>query len=69
MEFFAVSAHGIVPSKRAFHSCSVVGNFMYIFGGIALDRTVLNDMYMYNISSNMWSRIEDRVPGSSQSRP
>lgn len=69
MEFFAVSAHGIVPSKRAFHSCSVVGNFLYIFGGIAPNRTVLNDMYMYNISSNMWGRIEDRVPGSSQSRP
>ena len=69
MEFCAVSAQGTAPSKRAFHSCSVVGGLLYIFGGIADDRTVLNDMYMYDVSSNYWSRIEDRVPSSSQSRP
>ncbi|PFX18431.1 Kelch domain-containing protein 9 [Stylophora pistillata] len=69
MEFCAVSTKGIAPRKRAFHSCSVVGDVLFIFGGIASDRTVLNDMYMYHISSNSWSRIEDRELCSSQSRP
>ena len=69
MEFSAISSRGAVPSKRAFHSCSVVGGALYIFAGITDDRTVLSDMYQYDVSSNSWSRIEDQVPRSSQSRP
>lgn len=69
MEFSAISAGGTAPSKRAFHSCSIVGGVLYIFGGITDDRTVLSDLYRYEISSNSWFRIEDHVPSSSQSRP
>lgn len=69
MEFSAISSRGTAPSKRAFHSCSVLGGALYIFGGITDDRTVLSDMYRYDVSSNSWSRIEDQVPSSSQSRP
>lgn len=69
MEFSAISPRGNAPSKRAFHSCSVVGGALYIFGGITDDRTVLSDMYRYDVSSNSWSRIDDQVPSSSQSRP
>lgn len=64
MEFFVVLVYGIVLSKCVFYFCFVIGNFLYIFGGIVLDRIVLNDMYMYNIFLNMWSWIEDRVLGS-----
>lgn len=64
MEFFVVLVYGIVLSKCVFYFCFVVVNFLYIFGGIVLDRIVLNDMYMYNVFLNMWSWIEDRVLGS-----
>lgn len=69
MEFSAILARGTAPSKRAFHSCSTVGDTLYIFGGIAEDRTVLSDIYRYEISSNSWTQIETRVPSSSQNRP
>ena len=69
MEFCAILARGTAPSKRAFHTCSVLEGSLYVFGGITDDRTVLSDMYRYDISSNSWSAIESRVPRSSQSRP
>lgn len=69
MEFSAILARGTPPSKRAFHTCSVLEGSLYIFGGITDDRTVLSDMYRYDVSSNSWSAIESRVPRSSQSRP
>lgn len=69
MEFCAISARGTAPSKRAFHSCSVIGGQLYIVGGITDDRTVLSDMYRYDISSNSWTLIENGVPSSSQNRP
>lgn len=69
MEFSAILARGTPPSKRAFHTCSVLEGSLYIFGGITDDRTVLSDMYPYDVSSNSWSAIESRVPRSSQSRP
>ena len=69
MEFSAVLAGGTAPSKRAFHSCSIVGYALYIFGGITEDRAVLSDMYKYDISTNSWTEIKNRVPSSSQSRP
>lgn len=68
MEFSAISAKGTAPGKRAFHSCSVVGDVLYIFGGIAEDRTVFSDMFRYDISSNAWTQVKNRVPSSSQSR-
>lgn len=68
MEFSAISAKGTAPGKRAFHSCSVVGDVLYIFGGIAEDRTVFSDMFRYDISSSAWTQVENRVPSSSQSR-
>jgi len=69
MEFSAISAPGIAPNKRAFHSCSVLEGSFYIFGGITEDRTVLSDMYRYDVSSNSWSAIESRTPRSSQNTP
>ena len=69
MEFSAISTQETSPSKRAFHSCSVLDGSLYIFGGITDNRTVLSDMYRYDVSSNSWSAMESRLPRSSQSRP
>lgn len=69
MEFSAILASETAPSKRAFHSCSIVGGKLYVFGGMAEDRMVLCDIFRYDISSNSWTQIENRVPGSSQNRP
>ena len=69
MEFSPILAGETAPSKRAFHSCSIVGGKLYIFGGMAEDRMVLCDIFRYDISSNSWTRIENRVPSSSQNRP
>lgn len=69
MEFSAIEAPGTAPNKRAFHSCSIVGDALYIFGGITDDRRVLSDMYRYDISSNSWTQIVNRLPSSSQNRP
>jgi hypothetical protein len=69
MEFIVVTTNGETPTKRAYHSCSAIGNSLFIFGGIREDRTVLDDMYRYNVEENSWTHIEDRVPRSSSSNP
>ena len=69
MEFASVQISGCAPCKRGYHSCSVLGNSIYIYGGITEDKRVLNDMHKFDISTNTWARIEDKVPRSSPSLP
>lgn len=69
MEFCAILPQGAAPSKRAFHSSSIVGGSLYIFGGITENRTVLSDMHRYEILSNFWTKVERRVPNCSHSTP
>lgn len=64
MDFSVVAANGQAPTKRAYHSCSVIENYLYIFGGIRDDKTVLNDIYRYDVEGKSWSRIEERPPSS-----
>lgn len=68
MEFSVVTAHGTTPTKRAYHSCSVVGNILFVFGGAGEDKTVLNSMDRCDIESDSWSKVET-VPGSSSTVP
>lgn len=65
MEFCAIIPRGAAPRKRSFHTCSVLGGSLYIFGGITENKTVLSDMYRYEISSNVWDQVEHRVPSGS----
>ena len=64
MEFTAIFPNGDPPRKRAYHTCSIVGDALYILGGITGDKTVLSDMFRYEISSNSWTHIEDSVTTS-----
>ena len=51
-----------VSAKRAYHSCSVIGNSFYIFGGLSDRKTVSSDMYRYDMSTNTWTLVEPKGP-------
>lgn len=69
MDFSVVTGHGTTPSKRAYHSCSVVGNCLFVFGGIGDDKTVLNTMDRYDAESGSWSRVESVTASVSSTVP
>ncbi|EDO48031.1 predicted protein [Nematostella vectensis] len=69
MEFTALEIAGTPPSKRAFHTCSSVQGFLYVFGGITDDRSVLNDMHRFDPSNNSWLKLECGLPRITPSRP
>jgi hypothetical protein len=42
---------GSIPSPRVHHAAILVDDVMYVFGGIAADRTKLGDLTSLNLSS------------------
>jgi N-acetylneuraminic acid mutarotase len=42
---------GSVPPPRAAHAAVLVGDVMYVFGGVTVDGTKLNDLTALNLSS------------------
>lgn len=46
-----VLSFGAVPSPRFGHSCTLVGNILYVFGGNDGSR-YLNDIYVFDIGIN-----------------
>jgi hypothetical protein len=42
---------GSIPSPRVGHAAVVVGDVMYVFGGIAIDKTYLGDLTALDLSS------------------
>uniref|UniRef100_A0ABM5FC92 Kelch domain-containing protein 1 isoform X2 n=1 Tax=Pogona vitticeps TaxID=103695 RepID=A0ABM5FC92_9SAUR len=46
--------HGLPPQPRAAHSCAVLGNRGYVFGGRVL-QTRMNDLHSLNLDTWAWS--------------
>ena len=42
---------GSIPSPRSGHAAVLIGDVMYVFGGLAPDRTRLGDLAALNLSS------------------
>lgn len=51
------------PSARHGHSCSIIGNSMYVYGGKSLDETVLSDMHILNLETLEWMAFEGETVG------
>ncbi|GFU24038.1 kelch domain-containing protein 3, partial [Nephila pilipes] len=68
-----VLTHGLPPSKRDFHTASVIGNFMYIFGGRSArdsgEDYYLNDIMCLDTDSMVWSTpfCSGRLPNGRRS--
>ncbi|XP_028395605.1 kelch domain-containing protein 9-like [Dendronephthya gigantea] len=56
-DFKAVSCSGSSPPKVAFHTCSLVQNKFYIFGGLDDKKSVQNRVYCYDPLCNEWKEI------------
>ena len=55
--FKAVSSTGRSPPKVAFHTCSVVQNRLYIFGGLDDKKCVQNRLFCFDTSCNEWTEL------------
>ena len=53
-----VNANGPQPSARNGHSACIYNKCMYIFGGRNNDNKKLNDLWKYDILSQVWTEIE-----------
>lgn len=45
------------PCARMAHASAVIGNKMYIFGGITSDKKLLNDIYILDVGAFVWRSI------------
>ena len=52
------TAEGETPCPRSFHAMASVGRSIYIFGGCGPEGKRLNDLYEFNVDSNVWTRHE-----------
>jgi len=55
-----VKVSGSPPPPRFGHAQSVIGDCIYIFGGrmgIAVDEKLLNDLFMFNTKTGIWSNM------------
>jgi len=65
-EWKDVECTGHVPSARSNHSCVVVEEYMYLFGGnysAANEFMVLNDFYKLNLLTLKWTSVQDEAKG------
>jgi hypothetical protein len=46
------------PCTRCFHTMSLINNELFVFGGIDEFNNKLDDIWSYNLSTNMWKHIE-----------
>ncbi len=46
------------PSPRCDHAAAVINQNFYVFGGVNSSGYVLNDLYRYDIKSQMWDQIQ-----------
>jgi len=58
---------GTRPAARSFHSATVVGNYMVIFGGLARDNKHFNDIHLFDTTKSMWLQPKE-VKGSVRER-
>ena len=66
-DFKAVSSNGASPPKVAFHTCSVVQNTVYIFGGLDDKKCVQNGLFRFDTSCNEWTELS-RVESEGSSK-
>jgi len=55
-----VKVSGSPPPPRFGHAQSVIGDCIYIFGGrmgIAVDEKLLNDLFMFNTKTGIWTNV------------
>lgn len=55
---------GTPPSERSFHACAVVGEFLYIHGGLDKKNSVLSSLYRFSTISKRWECVESNFPCS-----
>jgi len=54
------SSQDLVPAPRTNHSCVVIGNLMWLIGGgIGQNMTPTNEIWTYNLDTNIWKRVEN----------
>jgi len=49
---------GPLPEGRNLHTASVVGENMYIFGGLKYMNVPVNDLWAYNVVLQVWKKLE-----------
>ncbi|PFH53891.1 hypothetical protein AMATHDRAFT_136348 [Amanita thiersii Skay4041] len=64
---FCRKTSGDVPAKLVGASTTVVGKYMYLFGGrLVSERRIVSDMYVFDMEQFIWERIlahpDDHVP-------
>lgn len=62
---YSISNAPFNPPARYGHSSVLIGNDMYVFGGI-VNGSCTNDFYKFNLVTNIWSQISE--PGMPSSR-
>ncbi|XP_047965506.1 rho GTPase-activating protein gacHH-like [Salvia hispanica] len=45
---------GTPPTPRIGHSCTIVKDVLLVFGGLAEENILMNDLHIFRISSNEW---------------
>ena len=50
------------PQPRAGHSCVIIKNKLFIFGGKGEDSKKLNDYWTFDTMLNYWERVEVEAP-------
>jgi len=50
-----------LPKKLAGFACTVMNNKIYVFGGIDSSYKKTNDFFVFNIVSNKWSELSNRI--------
>ncbi len=50
------------PSGRAVFGCDIVGDSIYIFGGIGSDFTPNNELWRFDIPSGTWTLVQENDP-------
>ena len=63
-----LSPSGDTPNPRSFHSCTSVGNHIYIHGGMNKLRTVLDNFYCYDSQENKFEKLSSSIVISKPSK-
>jgi N-acetylneuraminic acid mutarotase len=46
-----------VPKGRIFHTATLVGDSLYVYGGETLDGSFMNDLWRYDLARSCWEEI------------
>jgi N-acetylneuraminic acid mutarotase len=60
-KWYKVSTLGRTPKARSFHKCIVMGNYVFLFGGVELgskgENNSQNDLYVFNLLTYEWKLV------------